>query len=163
MAATRKTIEEGDAIGLNPASGSLVRKEQSMIKVNGIAGVFVYAQDPQRLADWYALHFGLEFLSERADTYYMEFYHRDDTDPTQRHSTVFAIMPAKRPLGAERGEYLINYRVDDLAGFLAQLQARGVATGPVEEQHDGRYPGSTGLFTWITDLEGNHLELYQPV
>ena len=134
-----------------------------MIKVNGIAGVFVYAQDPKRLADWYALHFDLEFLSDIADTYYMEFYHRDDTDPTQRHSTVFAIMPAKRPLGPERGEYLINYRVDDMAGFLAQLQARGVATGPVEEQNDGRYPGSKGLFTWITDLEGNHLELYQPV
>jgi len=134
-----------------------------MIKVNGIAGVFLYAQDPKRLADWYGLHFGLEFHSGSADTYYMELYHRDDTDPTKRLSTVFAIMTAKRPLGAERGEYLINYRVDDLAGFLAQLQSRGVATGPVEEQHDGRYPGSKGLFTWITDLEGNHLELYQPV
>ena len=43
-------------------------KEQIMMKVNGIAGVFVYAHDPKRLADWYALHFGLEFLSEIADT-----------------------------------------------------------------------------------------------
>jgi catechol 2,3-dioxygenase-like lactoylglutathione lyase family enzyme len=163
MASSSKTIEEGGAVGLNPSSGYLMRKEQIMIKVNGIAGVFVYAQDPKRLADWYALHFGLEFLSDIADSYFMEFYHRDDTDPMKRHSTVFAIMPAKRPLGAERGEYLINYRVDNLAGFLAQLQARGVATGPVEEQNDGRYPGSKGLFTWITDLEGNHIELYQPV
>jgi hypothetical protein len=151
------------AVGLNTYSGYLMRKEQIMMKVNGIVGVFVYAHDPKRLADWYALHFGLEFLSDIADTYYMEFYPCDDTDPTQRHSTVFAIMPAKRPLGSERGEYLINYRVDDLADLLAQLQARGVATGSVEEQNDGRYPGSKGLFTWITDLEGNHLELYQPV
>jgi hypothetical protein len=140
-----------------------MRKEQAMVKVNGIAGVFVYAQDPKSLADWYALHLSLEFRSEIADTYYLEFYYRDETDPTKRQSTVFAIMPAKGPLGAERGEYLINYRVDDLAGLLAQLQARGVATGPVEEQNDGRYPGSKGLFTWITDLEGNHLELYQPI
>lgn len=134
-----------------------------MIKVNGIAGVFVYAQDPKRLADWYALHFGLEFLSDTTDTYFMEFYHRDDNDPTKRTSTVFAIMPARRPLGDDRREYLINYRVDDLAGFLTQMQARGVATSPVEEQNDGRFPESKGLFTWITDLEGNHIELYQPV
>lgn len=50
----------------------------------------------------------------------------------------------------ERGEYLINYRVDDLADLIAQLQARGVATVPVKEQNDGRYPGNKGLFTWIT-------------
>jgi hypothetical protein len=93
----------------------------------------------------------------------MEFYSRDDTDPSTRRSTVFAIMPAKQPLGPERRECMMNYRVDDLRGFLEQLQARGVAIGPIEEQNDGRYPESKGLFTWITDPEGNHLELYQPI
>ncbi len=91
-----------------------------MIKVNGIAGVFLYANDPKTLAEWYTLHFGLDFLSDSANTYYMEFYYRDDTDTSRRWSTVFAIMPAK-------------------------------------------YPGSKGLFSWITDPEGNHLELYQPL
>ncbi len=134
-----------------------------MIAVNGIAGVFLYANDPKRLAEWYTLHFGITFLSDLPNTYYMEFYFRDDTDPSTRRSIVFAIMPAKHPLGPERGEYMINYRVDDLRGFLEQLQSRGVAIGPVEEQHDGRYPESKGLFTWITDPEVNHLELYQPI
>ncbi len=134
-----------------------------MNKVSGIAGVFVYANDPKRLAEWYALHFGLEFRSEIAETYYMEFDHRDAADFSQRRSTVFAIMPAKQPLPTERGEYMINYRVDNLAGFLAHLQSQGVATRPVEEQNDGRSPESKGLFTWITDLEGNHIELYQPI
>jgi len=46
---------------------------------------------------------------------------------------------------------------------LEQLQSRGVVISPVEEQNDGRYPESKGLFTWIMDLEGNHLELYQPI
>ncbi len=134
-----------------------------MITVNGIAGVFLYANDPKGLAEWYALHFGITFLSDLPNTYYMEFYYRDDTDPSKRRSTVFAIMLAKQPLGSERGEYMINYRVDDLRGFLEQLQSRGVTIGPVEEQNDGRYPESKGLFTWITDPEGNHLELYQPI
>ena len=134
-----------------------------MIKVNGIAGVFLYANDPKMLAEWYTLNFGLEFQSDIADTYFMEFYYRDDTDTSGRWSTVFAIMPAKQPLSSQRGEYMINYRVDDLKGFLAQLQASGIPIGPVKEQNDGRYPGSKGLFSWITDPEGNHLELYQPL
>ena len=134
-----------------------------MIKVKGIAGVFLYANDPKKLAEWYTLQFGLEFLSDIADTYFMEFYYRDDTDISRRWSTVFAIMPARQPLSSQRGEYMINYRVDDLKGFLAQLQASGVPIGPIEEQNDGRYPGSKGLFSWLTDPEGNHLELYQPI
>ncbi len=39
---------------------------------------------------------------------------------------------------------MINYRVDDLGGFLEHLQARGVAAGTVEEHNDGRYPESKG-------------------
>jgi putative resolvase len=110
------------------------QKEQIMNKVSGIVGVFVYANDPKWLAEWYAFHFGLEFLSDIADTYYMEFYHSDDADPSQRRSTVFAIMPAKKPLGTERGEYIINYHLDDLAGFHAYLQMQGFSTQPVEEK-----------------------------
>ena len=133
-----------------------------MIQVLGIAGVFLHATDPQRLAEWYARAFGLEFRSDIEHTYYLELWHRDDGDASRRWSTVFAIMPAKKPLAAERGEYMINYRVDDLIGLLAHLQALGVNTGGVEEQRDGRSPDSTGLFTRIEDPEGNQLELYQP-
>jgi hypothetical protein len=97
-----------------------------MIAVNGIAGVFLYASDPKKLAEWYALHFGITFLSDLPNTYYMEFYYRDDTEPSMRRSTVFAIMPAKQPLGPERGEYMINYRVDDLRGFLEQLHSSSI-------------------------------------
>ena len=134
-----------------------------MIAVNGIAGVFLYANDPKRLAAWYTLHFGITFVSDIADTYYMEFYYRDDADPSKRWSTVFAIMAAKKPLGSERGAYRINYRLDDLKGFVEQLQSTGVEISPIEEQYAGRSPESKGLFSWITDPEGNHLELYQPI
>lgn len=134
-----------------------------MIAVNGIADIFLYAHDPKRLAEWYTLHFGNTLLSDLPNTDSMEFYFRDDTDPSTRRSIVFAIMQAQHPLGPERGEYMMNYRVDDLREFLEQLQSRGVAIGRVEEQHDGRSPESKGVFTWITDPEGNHLELYQPI
>jgi predicted enzyme related to lactoylglutathione lyase len=70
-------------------------------------------------------------------------------------------MKAKKPLGAEHGEYMINYRVDDLAGFLQQLQANGVTIAAIEEHQDGPTAESTGYFSWIQDPEGNHIELYQ--
>ncbi len=128
-----------------------------MIKVNGIGGVFIYANDPKMLADWYAAHLGIEFEHNEAGTnYWMVFSYRDDNDPSKRASTVFAINAAKKKLGTERGECMINYRVDDLQGFIEQLKARGVSVEPVEDD------GENGWFTWITDPEGNRIELYQP-
>ena len=41
-----------------------------MITVNGIAGVFLYANDPQKLAEWYALNFGLQFYLDLPDVKY---------------------------------------------------------------------------------------------
>lgn len=133
-----------------------------MSQVRGIAGVFLYTNDPPRLAQWYARAFGLEFRSESDQTSYVELWHRDDGDASRRWSTVFAIMPARKPLASERSACMINFRVDDLHGVLAHLQALGVNTGVVQEQRDGRTPDSTGWFTRIEDPEGNPLELYQP-
>jgi predicted enzyme related to lactoylglutathione lyase len=65
-------------------------------------------------------------------------------------------MPAKTKLASQRGEYMINYKVDDLQAFIEQLKARGVSAEPVEDD------GLNGWFTWITDPEGNRIELYQP-
>lgn len=133
-----------------------------MPQVRGVAGVFLHAADPKRLAEWYREHFGITFVSDLPNTYYTEFYFRDDADPAQRRSTVFAIMPARTPLG-ERGEYMINYRIDDLGAFVDELQAHGVNVEPLQEQYDGRSPDSKGLFTRLRDGEGNQIELYQPL
>ena len=128
-----------------------------MAHVYGIGGVFIHANDPKLLAEWYASHFGIEFGSdEKGENFWMLFYSGDDNDPAKRTSTVFAIMPAKTRLGSQRGEYTINYKVDDLQAFIEQLKASGVNHEPVEEDKQN------GSFTWITDPEGNRIELYQP-
>ena len=128
-----------------------------MTKVNGIGGVFLYSNEPKKLVEWYTHHLGIEFFHNEAETnYWMEFYYRDDNDPSKRASTVYAIMAAKKPLGSERGECMINYRVDNLEAFIAQLKAKGVSVEPVKDD------GENGWFTWITDPEGNRIELYQP-
>ena len=128
-----------------------------MAQVYGIGGVFIYSTNPKLLAEWYALHFGIEFeYDEKDGNFWMLFYSRDDHDPSKRTSTVFAIMPAKTRLGSQRGEYMINYKVDDLQGFIEQLKSRGVSAEPVEDD------GQNGRFTWTTDPERNRIELSQP-
>ncbi len=51
---------------------------------------------------------------------------------------------------------MVNYRVDDLDALLAALRAEGVAVDDrVEDLPEGR-------FGWVTDPEGNRIELWQP-
>ncbi len=51
---------------------------------------------------------------------------------------------------------MINYRVDDMDGMLAQLTAGGVAIHQGPERHEN------GRFTWVIDPDGNKVELWEP-
>ena len=52
---------------------------------------------------------------------------------------------------------MINCRVDNLDALLAQLASAGVPIDP--RRDDSEY----GHFSWITNPEGNRLELWQPL
>src|SRR5262245_10782194 len=130
-------------------------------RVVGIGGVFLKANDPARLAEWYATHFGLTFQSSAGEcgtgqNFWLEFVYHDDTDPAKRATVVFAIQSAASRLPAERHAVEINYRVADLDGLLSQLTAAGIA---VEKREDYDY----GRFAWLRDPENNRIELYQPL
>jgi catechol 2,3-dioxygenase-like lactoylglutathione lyase family enzyme len=143
--------------------------ETKKIGVDGIGGVFLYANDAPALAHWYAKHFGLCLRDfGECKVYWMEFTHRGDevtenpAEPSsqpvrsKRASVVFSIHAVGAPpLPGERREAMINWRVLDLAGFLEQLRAAGVA---IEKSEDSEY----GKFAWVRDPEGNRIELYQP-
>jgi len=50
---------------------------------------------------------------------------------------------------------MVNYRVSNLERMLAQLRRNGVAVEEIEDHDYGR-------FAWLTDPEGNRLELWEP-
>ena len=132
-------------------------KAQKRMPVDGIGGVFVYANDAKALSDWYGHHFGLKLETyEEGKVYGTEFKYRRLSDSSKVDSTVFSISQSKTPLPADRRECVINYRVKDLAAFLEQLKADGIA---IEKTEDFDY----GKFAWIHDPEGNRIELYQPL
>jgi predicted enzyme related to lactoylglutathione lyase len=131
------------------------------VRIAGIGGIFLKANDATALAEWYTKHFGLTFQSSEGEcgtgkNYWLEFVYHDDPDRAKRSSIVFAIQSAKSVLPAERHAVEINYRVADIERFLAQLTAAEIA---VEKREDYDY----GRFAWIRDPENNRIELYQPL
>jgi catechol 2,3-dioxygenase-like lactoylglutathione lyase family enzyme len=127
------------------------------LAVNGIGGVFLFSNKARELTEWYTHHLGIVFTQyEGTSTYGMEFHYRFDRDPSMRASTVFSISQTDKPLNPQRNEFEVNYRVDDLHAFIAQLDADGVKTEKVEEFDYGR-------FAWVRDPDNNRIELYEPL
>jgi predicted enzyme related to lactoylglutathione lyase len=120
-------------------------------RVTGIGGVFFKAQHPEQMAAWYREHLGVPVDGQHA-----EFAWREVDRPEQIQRTVWSLFPADTDyFGQSAGGYMINYRVADLERMIEQLRAGGVAIERVEDYDYGR-------FAWITDPEGNRIELWQP-
>jgi predicted enzyme related to lactoylglutathione lyase len=116
-----------------------------MERVLGIGGYFVRASDPVALGAWYRDCLGLE-----ADENGMW---RQETGPT-----VFATFESETDYFGSRGQQtMLNFRVRDLDAMLAQLRAKGADVAEDTQDMEG-----VGRFGWVTDPEGNRIELWQP-
>jgi predicted enzyme related to lactoylglutathione lyase len=114
-----------------------------MERVLGIGGHFLKATDPTGLASWYRDALGLD--TDEHGTWYQ-----------QDGPTVFATFPADTThLGT--GTTMLNFRVRDLDAMLAQLGGHGAQIDPDVQDMPG-----VGRFGWVTDPEGNRIELWQP-
>ena len=118
-----------------------------MASVTGFGGAFVRAKDPKALYQWYEQHLGL-IRSGGAFAY---------PAPTQHPEVVFAFFGQENEYFPTAQKAMINLQVDDLDGVLDRLIAEGVTVDPKRESYD------FGKFGWLTDLEGNRVELWQPV
>ncbi|MFK7985064.1 MAG: VOC family protein [Sandaracinaceae bacterium] len=124
-----------------------------MARVTGIGGVFIRSGDPKTLAAWYAEHLGIEL-----EDYGVATLRWTDEVPAGTGQTVWSPFAKDTEyFGDASQQVMINYRVDDLEALLAQLAEAGVWIDPKRE--DEGY----GKFAWIKDLEGNRLELWEPL
>ena len=124
--------------------------------VDGIGGVFLFSTDPERLARWYADHLGIQTtFNQEHDNYYCMFTSRAMDDSQQQVHTVWAVLRAKEAFPAGCRQAQVNYRVTNLDAVMAHLKSKQIAIEKVEEYEYGR-------FAWITDCDGNRIELYQP-
>jgi predicted enzyme related to lactoylglutathione lyase len=118
-----------------------------MASITGFGGIFLRADDPKALYQWSEQHLGL-VKSEGAYAY---------SPPTQHARVVFALFKQDNDYFPPAQKAMINLQVDDLDGLLDRLTGEGVTVDPDRQSYD------FGKFGWITDPEGNRVELWQPV
>jgi predicted enzyme related to lactoylglutathione lyase len=125
-----------------------------MKRVTGIGGIFFKAENPEKLYEWYEKHLGI--MREPHGQGAM-LHWREDENPERRGGTVWALFEKHSEyFNPSRAPFMLNYRVDDLNGLLEALRAEGVEIDPKREDAD------YGRFAWITDPEGNKIELWEP-
>ena len=122
-----------------------------MEQVTGIGGIFFKARDPARMAAWYREHLGI-----RSEDGHTDFVWREHDQPNRIGRTVWSLFPADTDyFGPASTPFMINYRVSNLERMLGQLRVAGISVDKVEDHAYGR-------FAWITDPEGNRIELWEP-
>jgi predicted enzyme related to lactoylglutathione lyase len=119
-----------------------------MERVTGIGGLFFRAQDPDRLAQWYKEHLGIDLVP---DDY--------EQSPWMQMAGPTAFAPFAHDteyFGRAGQQWMINFRVSDLDAMARQLQDAKIEVTIDPEV----YPN--GRFARIHDPEGNPVELWEP-
>ena len=125
-----------------------------MALVTGIGGVFFKSKsDHKALAAWYQKHLGMP-----AEDWGGAILRWPDDKAEDGGLTVWSLAKHdSKWFSPSDSSFMINYRVDDLTGMLAQLRAAGV------EVVQGPESAENGKFAWIMDPDGNKVELWQPM
>jgi predicted enzyme related to lactoylglutathione lyase len=118
-----------------------------MQRVTGIGGIFFKAREPEDLREWYHSHLGID-VQEWGGTVFTW---------GESGSTVWSIFPVSSEyFSPSSAPFMINYRVEDLHAILNLLREEGC---DVDDRVD---ESEYGKFGWVTDPEGNRIELWQP-
>lgn len=122
-------------------------------RVTGIGGIFFKVKDPDATKAWYQRHLGLE-----TDKYGTTFEWRSSDNPDQKGFSQWSPMNADTSyFEPSKKDFMINYRVENLADLVADLKAEGVTV--LDEIQTFEY----GKFVHILDPDGHNIELWEPV
>lgn len=124
-----------------------------MKKVTGIGGVFFKSKDPKALNEWYKKHLGFD-TTEYGTIF--EFKNEDGT-PKKGLTNWNAFNDSTKYFEPSLKEFMINYTVDNLEALVAELKKENVTICDEMATYD------YGKFIHILDLEGNKIELWEPV
>jgi len=122
-------------------------------KVTGIGGIFFRSKDPKAVKEWYGQNLGLAIGEYGSPFEFRNANHPEEINylnwnPFDENTDYFD--PSEK-------EFMINYRVQNIEGLVEKLKANGVTV--VDEIAEYEY----GKFVHIMDLEGNKIELWEPI
>ena len=102
------------------------------------------AADPAALGAWYRDCLGLD--ADAAGVW-----------PQDAGLTVFATFESETDyFGSRAQRVMLDFRVRDLDAMLAQLRLKGADVAEETQEMEG-----VGRFGWVTDPEGNRVELWE--
>lgn len=124
-----------------------------MGKIIGIGGIIFKSEQPKELMNWYKDKMGFNI-----DDYGTNFVWRKENQIEEKGFTLWG--PTNNDsdyFGSKDQSFMINFIVEGLYELLEEMKSKGVkAIGDVKEYDYGK-------FVQIIDLEGNRIELWEPV
>ena len=119
-------------------------QDHEMERVLGIGGYLLRSSDPAVLGAWYRDCLGLDVDDHGV-------WHQETS------TTVFATFDMETDyFGSRSQQTMLNFRVRDLDAMLTQLRATAADVVDEIQEMEG-----VGRFGWVTDPEGNRIELWQ--
>ena len=124
-----------------------------MKKVTGIGGIFFKCKDPNKMKEWYKNHLGMD-----TNEYGATFEWRQNDDSTKKGSTQWSpFEDSTSYFEPSTKDFMINYQVVNLEELVEELKREGVTILDNIESYD------YGRFIHIMDMEGNKIELWEPI
>ena len=121
-------------------------------RVTGIGGIFFKCKDPKTVREWYKTHLGLN-----TNPYGTVFEWRQATDSSKKGFSQWSPFNEKtKYFEPSTKEFMINYRVDNLAALVEELKKEGVTITDTIQSFE------YGKFVHIMDIEQNKIELWEP-
>ncbi len=124
-----------------------------MAKVTGIGGIFFKStSDHKTLAEWYRQNLGIPL-----EAWGGAVLRWSEDKSADRGVTAWHVAEKNTKwFSPSSASFMINYRIDNMADMLAQLQRNGVeiVKGPESDEN--------GTFAWVLDPDGNKVELWEP-
>lgn len=122
-------------------------------KVTGIGGIFFKCKNPKLLKEWYQTNLGFS-----TNQYGAVFEWFQGADSTKKAFTQWSpFKETTKYFEPSIKEFMVNYRVENLDYLVVELKKNGVTILDSIETVD------YGKFLHIMDLEGNKIELWQPI
>lgn len=122
-------------------------------RVTGIGGIFFKCKDPKAVNEWYKTHLGFD-----TTPYGTSFEWRSNDDCSKKGLTQWnPFAENTKYFEPSTKDFMIDYRVDNLEALVAELKKENVNVLDEIETYD------YGKFVHILDLEGNKVQLWEPI
>ena len=149
---TNKTINKMEE--QQKETTNTVSTHDTMPRVTGIGGIFFYSDNLKDTKEWYTKNLGLEINDWGSSS----FESRNINKPDEINSLQWT--PFKKEdkyFSPSKKDFMINYRVQNIEGFINKLKENGVTILDSIATYD------YGKFLHIMDSEGNKIELWEPI